>query len=79
MNLNLESERLLLRPLAETDVDLEIEIGTDPEVMKYVAEPDTNESVVQQMPNFVKRGAGGCIGIWCVIDRSTNEKLGTAS
>ncbi len=78
MNLTLKSERLLLRPLAETDLDVEIEIGTDPEVMKYIDEPDTEESVVQQMPNYVKRCAGGCIGVWCVIERSTNEKLGTA-
>ncbi len=78
MNLDLMSERLLLRPLAETDLDVEIEIGTDPEVMKYIDEPDTEDSVVQQMPNYVKRCAGGCIGIWCVVDRSTKEKLGTA-
>ena len=78
MILDLKSERLLLRPLAETDLDVEIEIGTDPEVMKYIDEPDTEDSVVQQMPNYVKRCAGGCIGIWCVVDRSTKEKLGTA-
>ena len=78
MNLILKSERLLLRPLAKTDVELEIEIGTDPEVMKYVAEPDTEDSVVRGMPNYIKRCAGGCIGVWCVVDRSTKEKLGTA-
>ena len=78
MNLDLESERLLLRPLAETDVDLEIEIGTDPEVMKYVAETDTEDAVVRGTPSYIKRCAGGCIGVWCVIDRSTKEKFGTA-
>jgi ribosomal-protein-alanine N-acetyltransferase len=77
MNLNLKSERLLLRPLAESDLDVEIEIGTDPEVMKYIGELDTEESLVQQMPKFVRRCAGGCIGVWCVIERSTKEKLGT--
>ena len=29
------------------------------------------------MPTSVKRCAGGCIGIWCVLDRVTSEKLGT--
>lgn len=79
MNLVLETERLLLRPLAESDADVEIEIGTDPEVMRYVGETDTEASVVRNMPKYVKRCAAGCIGIWCVIDRSTEEKLGTAA
>ena len=78
MNLDLMSERLLLRPLAEGDLDVEIEMGTDAEVMKYVGELDTEELLVHQMPKFIRRCAGGCIGVWCVIERSTNEKLGTA-
>ena len=78
MNLEFKSERLLLRPLAETDVDVVIEIGTDPEVMKYIHEPQTEDQVAQEMPNYIKRCAGGCIGIWCVTDRSTKEKFGTA-
>ena len=77
MNLVLNTERLLLRPLAETDAEVEIELGTDPEVMRYVGEPETEAEVVRDMPKYVRRCAGGCIGIWCLIDRSTNEKLGT--
>ena len=46
--------------------------------MKYVHELDTEESIVREMPTYVKRCAGGCIGIWCVVDRSSKEKLGTA-
>ncbi len=30
------------------------------------------------MPKLVRRCAYGCIGVWCVIERSTEEKLGTA-
>lgn len=78
MDLILKSERLLLRPLVETDLDVEIEIGTDPEVMKYIVEPKTEDQIAQEMPNYVRRCAGGCIGIWCVTDRSTEEKFGTA-
>lgn len=78
MNLNLKSERLLLRPVRETDLDVEVEMGTDPEVMKYIGELETREKIVQDMPKFVRRCAGGCIGIWCVLERSTEEKLGTA-
>jgi len=78
MNLALTSERLLLRPLAETDAHVEVEMATDPEVMRHIGEVATKDQIVRDMANYTKRCAGGCIGIWCVIDRSTNEKLGNA-
>jgi RimJ/RimL family protein N-acetyltransferase len=78
MNLELQSERLLLRPLSESDLDVCVEILTDPEVMRYVAAVYTREQVVEELPVVLKRGGGGCIGIWCVADRAAGEKLGTA-
>lgn len=78
LNLDLTSDRLLLRPLEESDVDLGLEILTDPEVMRYVGAPRSHEQVIQEMEVSIKRAGGGCIGIWCVIDRATQEKLGTA-
>ena len=78
MNLTLRSERLLLRPLAETDLDIAFEILMDPAVMKYVGTTFTRDRVVEEMPTVMRRGGGGCIGIWCVTDRATHEKLGTA-
>ena len=78
MNLDLITERLLLRPLAETDSDVGIEMLTDPAVTRYVCQTYTEEQVIEEMPTVTKRCAGGCIGIWCVIDQSTEEKLGTA-
>lgn len=78
MNLELPTERLLLRPLAESDLDVAVAVLTDPEVMRYVVEPFARERVVAEMPVAVRRGGGGCIGIWCVTRRETGEKLGTA-
>ena len=78
MNLELQSERLLLRPLSESDLDISVEILTDPEVMKYVAETYTRQQVAEEMPLATKRGGGGCVGIWCVMDRAAGEKFGTA-
>ena len=78
MNLELPTERLLLRPLAESDLDVALAVLTDPEVMRYVVEPFARERVVAEMPVAVRRGGGGCIGIWCVTRRETGEKLGTA-
>ena len=79
MNLTFESERLRLRPLGMDDLDMVIEQWTDPEVTKYVAERTySEEELADEMPVITRRCAGGCIGIWCVIDKATGEKLGSA-
>ena len=77
MKLDLETDRLLLRPLAECDLDVGIAILTDPAVMKYVGKTKTKDEVIEELPTAIKRCAGGCIGIWCVIEKSTEEKLGS--
>ena len=78
MKLVFKTDRLLLRPLLETDSDLGIELLTDPAVTRYVCQTYTEAQVIEEMPTVTRRCAGGCIGIWCVIDRSTEEKLGTS-
>lgn len=78
MNLILTSERLLLRPLAACDLDIAVDILTDPAAMKYVTKTYTREQVAEELPINVRRCAGGAIGIWCMIDRASEEKLGTA-
>ena len=78
MILLLESQRLLLRPLEAADADLEVEIGTDPEAMKYVGDVETKDKIVRDMAKYTRRCAGGSIGVWCVTDRLTMEKLGSA-
>ncbi len=78
MDLIFESERLSYRPLCDADIDLSIELWTDPEVTRYTADRTfTAEEIAGEMPTVVRRCAGGCIGIWCVIDKSTEEKLGS--
>ena len=79
MKLTVKTERLLLRPLNLEDQDLGIELFTDPDIMRYVGNLMTTEEVKAQMHDYVKRCAGGCVGIWCVIDRNTSEKLGTGA
>lgn len=79
MNLTFDSERLKLRPLEESDLDMVIEQWTDPDVTRYVAERTYSpEELAEEMPVITRRCAGGCIGIWCVIDKATGEKLGSA-
>ena len=76
MKLELHTERLLLTPFALTDLDLALEMWTDPEVAKYVGGVMTEAEIRQQMSDVTKRGGNGGIGIWCIADRRTGEKLG---
>jgi ribosomal-protein-alanine N-acetyltransferase len=76
MDLELITERLRLTPLVADDVDIALELWTDPEVLKFVCDALTEEEVRQEMPDSIKRGGNGGIGIWCIADRKTGEKLG---
>lgn len=78
VNLDLETDRLRLRPLAETDLEFELELLTDPKVTRYIFENATADQVTQWMPTIVRRCAHGCIGMWCVIDKATDKMLGNA-
>ncbi len=76
MKLELHTERLLLTPFALTDLDLALEMWTDPEVVRYICDVMTEAEIHQEMSDSTKRGGNGGIGIWCIVDRKTGEKLG---
>ena len=75
--LQLVSPRLLLRPLKEDDVDLVVELVTDPEMMEYAGGPATSERIRTEMRSFTQRGADGSIGVWCICNAETQESIGT--
>jgi hypothetical protein len=79
MELEILTDRLRLRPLRMGDVDLAVEMFTDPEVLRYVGGTDSVEEIKADMANVTKRCAGGRIGVWCVIDRESSEKLRTGA
>lgn len=79
MQLEFESDRLAYRPLALDDLDLILEQWTDPEVVKYLTDaPEPVDKLTAEMPLVTGRAGDGCIGIWCLLDKITGEKLGTA-
>jgi ribosomal-protein-alanine N-acetyltransferase len=78
MKLVLLTERLRLTPLVEAEIDLSLEMFTDPEVVQYVCDLMNEDEIRKEMSNWTKRGGNGCIGIWCISDRSTGEKYGSA-
>jgi ribosomal-protein-alanine N-acetyltransferase len=79
MNLQLNSERLVLTPLAPNDLDLCLEMFTDPAVVKYAGGLMSETEIKREMSNWTKRGGNGEIGIWCVSNSETGEKLGSAA
>ena len=56
-SLQLVSARLFLRPLLENDVDLVLELFTDPEMMEYAGGPVKSERIRTEMAVSVQRGA----------------------
>lgn len=78
LKLEFHTERLTLSPLADSDLDVALEMFTDPNVVKYVCDLMTEEEIHQEMANWTKRGGNGCIGIWCISNRESGEKLGSA-
>lgn len=76
MELELFTERLRLTPLVADDVGIALEMFTDPEVLKYVCDVMTAAEIRQEMPDSIKRGGNGGIGIWCIRDWKSGEKFG---
>jgi RimJ/RimL family protein N-acetyltransferase len=79
MTLELHSQRLILKPYTPDDLDLSLEMFTDPAVAKYAGEVMSEPAINRKMSDWTKRGGDGCIGIWTVSDRSTGEKYGSAA
>ena len=79
MNLNLSSERLLLKSFQQDDLDLCLEMFTDPEVVKYADGRMSESAIKKQMSNWTKRGGNGGIGIWCISDRLSGKKYGSVA
>jgi RimJ/RimL family protein N-acetyltransferase len=79
MNLVLYSKRLKFTPLDALDVDLAIEMFTDAEVLKFAGGVMEEDEIRRDMSNWTKRGGNGCIGIWCISDQDSGEKLGSAA
>ena len=71
----LETPRLRLRPFTLSDGDLARKLLCDPRVMRFVTDPLTPAEVAAHMPNAVRRGAGGRIGIWAVEEKATGAKI----
>jgi [ribosomal protein S5]-alanine N-acetyltransferase len=76
----LETERLLLRPLSEDDIDWLFEMDTDPEVMHYITgfRPESAEASrawIQKLKTLY-HDTGSRYGFWAVVEKVTGEPCG---
>lgn len=79
MELELHSERLRLTPISESDVDITIEMFTDPAVTEFAMDAMSEDAVRREMPTWTRRGAAGYLGVWLISNRETGEKYGSVA
>ena len=77
MDLQLITKRLTLRPLSINDVSLVIEMFTDEQVMQYAGGTIPKKKIIGEMQMYTRRGGNGCVGVWCICDRTTGDSLGS--
>lgn len=80
MRVHLETERLLLREFTAADVEVLVELDSDPEVMHYITNgaPTPRDEIEREvLPAFLdyhRRTPG--FGFWAAVDKATGEFLG---
>ncbi|GGS27485.1 GNAT family N-acetyltransferase [Actinokineospora fastidiosa] len=79
MHVYLETPRMVLRRFTPADVDLIVELDSDPEVMRYLSggRPTPPEEVRDEIiPNWLSYYDRGDFGFWAAIERTTGAFLG---
>jgi ribosomal-protein-alanine N-acetyltransferase len=76
----LESKRLLIRPYEDPDFSFMYSMNRDPEVMKYIREPVTEEAPVRERIEQMKsyRIRFPKLGTFVVVQQSTGVLVGNA-
>jgi RimJ/RimL family protein N-acetyltransferase len=76
--LTLETERLLLRPFRDSDIDAYAAMCADPDVMRYIATRSvlSRDEAWRQMAMFVGHWQLRGFGMWAVEERSSGSLVG---
>ena len=77
-DVELETERLRLRPYRREDLDDLASMFADPEHMRYYPMPFTREETATWIERQFDRYRDDGFGLWVIEDRATGEVLGTA-
>ena len=75
----LESHRLRLRPITLDDMDLLVDLDSDPEVMRFITDgkPSSKahyEKAIPALVNYMKSNPG--LGLWIAYLKDTNAFIG---
>ena len=78
MEFYIETERLILRDLLETDVEDYFEMDSDPEVHRYLGNNPikTREQALENINNIRKQYLENGIGRWATIEKSSGTCIG---
>jgi RimJ/RimL family protein N-acetyltransferase len=80
MQVYLETERLILRRFTPDDLDLLVELDSDPEVMRYLSGgPATPREVIERevLPRFLgSYGRAEGYGFWAAVEKASGEFVG---
>ncbi len=77
MHVFLETERLILRRFTDDDVDVLVELDSDPDVMFYITggrptpRDEIETDILPAFLSYYERFAG--YGFWAVVERSTGR------
>lgn len=74
----LSTKRLVLKPLEPEDTGIVTEIWTDPEVTRYVGGPVKKSKLIADFHKYLRRCAGGAVGVWTLTTTEDNKQIGTA-
>ena len=75
----LETERLVLRPFRQADIDAYAELCADPMVMKFLnatGSPISRADAWRQMAMYLGHWELRGFGTWAVVERATEEFVG---
>ncbi len=72
----LETDRLILRPFDEKDVDAIYAMRSDPEVMRFIREPQSRDESASWLKLVSSRWETEQVGFCAVLDKQTDKFLG---
>ena len=78
MQIVLDTARLYVRRFTKTDVNLIMELNSDPEVLKYLHEPpiESKESALQIIQDIILPQYENNLGRWAIHKKDTHEFIG---
>lgn len=74
--ISIETDRLLLRPFRETDLDIYAAIMADPEVMRFMDGPQDRTAAWRGMAGCLGHWALRGYGLWAAEERASGELIG---